>query len=388
MLTAPKFTTPRAFRRRETISDELAHAHDPRIVPGLPMARVALAKLNKPHGATLAESAEFLGFSATAEKIDAHERGVRQEMLERNDTVAKGAAMSAGDAESGATFLPTEIQRGFIDSLEHQVVVRQFIPEQNKILSRSGVASIPSITAGVSAEMVGENPTLGNLQAFPTGSRTLLAKKMRVEVLVSRDLIRSALNIDQILYSRMAAAAARLEDRLLVEGTGAEHQFRGLKVAAEGALAAAQGSPDYSKVRADLRSLLRAMRDNKVPDAAGRVFIGASQHRDGLEDFQGPDGVFPFGDSLDERGTLLGKPAAFSSALGTDCFYCFAPGEAIFLEQLNMDVEADTTYHDAAGVAHAAGGQDMTVFRLFRAVDFLIAHPESVEYLSDVTWGA
>lgn len=380
-----KYATPRALLNRDARSDEIAAALNPRIVPGLPLARLAHAKLvmKGKDGVTIQDCAEMLGYRNLAEFLGR----VDFSNFLKDAAAPVGSAISAGDANTGGSFIPTEIQEGFIASLEHQVAVRRFIPEQNRIVSKFPSVSIPSIKAGVEAEMVSETPTAGNQQALTTGQINLQAHKMRAECLVSRELLRAAVNVDQMIYAELAAAAARKEDLLSVQGTGANNEFRGLKTLAGAALKSASGTVDHKNVRGDIRALVRALRNSKVPESSGCVFIGAEQHRGALEELESPLGAYPFADSL-ESGSLMGRPAAFSTALATDAFYCFAPGEALFFEQLNMGLEVDTVYLDNSGNWYSASAADCHVFRLWRGIDFALKHNEACEYLSNVTWGA
>lgn len=381
-----KYSTPRMNIRRDKRSDDIAAATNPGIVRGLPMARLVHAKIlfeeMKGSVSRLVDCADILGYRDLAEDLE------RTELAAELSAAARPqGAMSAGDATAGGSFIPTQVQEGFIASLEHQTAVRQFIPEQNKIVSKLPTVSIPAIKTGVTAETVGENPAAGNPQALTTGLVNLTGHKMRVEVLVSRELIRAAVNADQIIYGEMAAATVRKEDLMMVEGKGTGFEFRGLKLLAGPALKPAHGTVDFKNVRADLKALTRALRASKIPESAGVVFVGAEAHRGALEDLESPLGAYPFGDTL-ESGTLLGRPAAFSTALATDAFYAFAPGEALFFEQLNMVLEADNVYLDDAGNWYSASAADCYSFRLFRNVDFTLKHHEACEYLSHVTWGA
>lgn len=370
-----KFSAPRASLGREKRTDESAKPGHRR---GLQMARtmLALARRNEigPE-CSMAEAADMLGFRATAERLH-----------------AQGAAMSEGDAAAGGSFVPTDFQSGFIDSLEDVVTIRPLLGAAQIIRSSREQIQIPRLTAGLTGAWVGENPTTGSPEALATGALTLRAHKMRIEVLVSRDLLRDAVsNIDQIVFSKLALRAGQMEDLAIVEGTGGEYQPRGLKSYAGAALAAQTADKTYENARADLRKLMKKLATNKIDPSLGRAFIISEQARWGLGDLSNAVGEYPLGKELD-GGRLLGMPVASTTQTSVSganhCAYAFAPGAAIIFDQLAMQVENDSTYTDANGLAKSASGADQTVLRLWRRMDFGMTHAEAVQYLSTCTWGA
>lgn len=372
-----RFATPRAVIGREDRSDAQCRHEGER--KGLPLVRAALALAYRneigARDASLSEMADMMGFRKTAERLDQF----------------KNAGMSEGDNAAGGSFVPTDFQTGFIDSLEHLVAVRPLIPPSNIVRSSREQIQWPRITSGFSGAWVGEGQS-GTAEALTTGSLSLRAHKMRVEALVTRDLLRDAqANVDQIIYGKLALKCAQLEDLAIVEGTGGSYKPRGLKSWADAALAAATSDVTYENARKDLRKLLKTLATSKIPAASGRAFVGAEIMKWGLGDLANAVGAYPLGLDLD-NGHLMGVPAVFSTQLSTSgadaCFYCFAPGDAVFFEQLAMLLENDSTYVDANGATQSASAADSTVIRLWRKIDFGMQHEEAVEYLSTCTWGA
>ena len=371
--TAPivaKYTTPKALVGRERRNDE--STANPKTIRGLRMARFACSVvLAKEIGCPVADAAEMLGFQGTGEII------------------ARGA-MQEGDATTGGTFSPTELQQGFIDMLDEMPgSIRALIPAGNIVRSAQAAIQFPTITSGVAGGWVGENPALGNPETPGTGSKTLVAKKQRVEVVISRDLLRGASNVDAIVLQKMLTRSMQLDELAIVEGTGTSYMPRGLEtIVPSGSSAAMTAAPDYEKARSDFIYLLKKLATNKVPREAGRAFIVPEQAKWGLYDFMNPAGtVYPFEESM-ESGRILGQPFATSALIGTDKVYCFAPGEAILFERLGMTVERDTTYHTAAGLAVSASSSDQVVIRLWRQMDFDLMHDLAVSAKTGITWGA
>lgn len=371
--TAPviaKYNTPKALVGREDRSDD--EAGSAKKVRALRFARFnCAAVLAKEIGCQPADAAEMLGYNKTAEII------------------ARGAAMQEGDATTGGTFAPTELQQGFIDMLDERPgSIRSLIPAGNIVRSSQATIQFPTITSGVAGGWVGENPSTGNPEALGTGSKTLVAKKQRVEVVISRDLLRGASNIDSVVLEKLLTRSGQLDDLAIVEGTGSAFQPRGLEVIVPSANTEAMtATPDYADARTDLIYLAKRLAMSKVPKEAGFAYILPEQALWGLMGYGNAVGEYPFADMI-LAGRLLGKPFAASTLIGTDKVYGFAPGEAIFFERLGMTVERDTTYHTAAGVAVSASSSDQVVIRLWRQVDFDMQHDASVSVKTGITWGA
>lgn len=372
--TAPiiaKYNTPKALVGRERRSDE--SCADPKRIRGLRMSRFACAAvLAKEVGCQPADAAEMMGFTGTAEII------------------ARGAAMQEGDATTGGTFSPTELQQGFIDMLDEVPgSIRALIPAGNIVRSAQAAIQFPTITSGVSGGWVGENPSTGNPEALGTGSKTLVAKKQRVEVVISRDLLRGASNVDSIVLDKMLTRSVQLDELALIEGPGSASQPRGLEAIVLSANSAAMtAAPDHDNARKDFLYLLKRLALNKVPASAGRAFVLPEQAKWGLFGYQNAAGsAYPFADEM-LGGRLLGQPFACSALIGTDKVYGFAPGEMILFERLGMTVERDTTYHTAAGLAVSASSSDQVVIRLWRQMDCDMQHDESVAVKTGITWGA
>lgn len=371
--TAPviaKYNTPKALVGREERGDEACG--DAKRIKGLRFARFACsAVVAKEIGCSPADAAEMLGFRGTAE------------IIARN-------AMQEGDGSTGGSFSPVELQQGFIDILDEMPgSIRSLIPAGNIVRSSQSTITYPVLTGGVSGGWVGENPSVGNPETPTSGSKTLTAKKQRIEVPISRDLLRGASNVEQIVLEKLLTRSQQLDELAFVEGTGSEHQPRGLEVIVLSANSAAMtASPDYEKARADLTYGLKRLALNKVPLQAGRAFIIPEQARWGLDDMMDPAGArHPFAEEM-ERGRLRGQPFASSALIGTDKVYCFAPGEAIFFERLGMTIERDTTYTTAAGVAVSASSADEIVIRLWRQMATDLMHAEAVAVKTGITWGA
>lgn len=366
-----RFASPRALAHREERSDEMARSDRER--RALPLARVACATVvAKEFGATVPEACEYLGFRATAERI------------------AQASAMSAGDATAGGSFVPTEIMTGYIDMLDEVPgSIMALIPAANRYRSTQPSIQLPTITGGAQGGWVAENPSAGNPESLATGTKTLTAKKQRVEVVISRELLRGASNVDQIVLAKMLQRSQQLDELAFVEGTGANGQPRGLEtIVTSGHSVAMTSNPDYDKIRGDLLALLKKLAIAKVPAAAGRAFILPEQAKWGLlgeANTAGSD--YPYEREL-LAGRLLGHPVGLSSLIGTDKVYCFAPGEAIAFEQLAMSLENDNVYSDSSGTAKVASGADQTVIRLWRKVDYDLMHDLAVAVKTGITWGA
>lgn len=373
-----KYKAPRAAQGREKRTDEQIVAMDPRngsrVLRGMPLARalIALARAKEiGQGCSLVEACDLLGFRETADRIAG----------------AASSPMSEGDAAGGAPFVPAEIMAGFIDSLEHQVVMRSLIPAGNIIKSARETIQVTKLGGGVTGAWVGENPGAGSPGKIATGVLTLRARKQRIEALISRDQLRdSTSNIDQIAYQRLALRSAQLEDLAIVEGKGTENEPKGLKLwAGYNTPATALGTAGYENSRKDLRGMLKKLASLKVPAELGRAFVGAEVHKWVLGDQADNVSAHPHERELD-AGRLCGQPARFSTQFSTGEFHCFAPGAAMLFDQLDMLLESDNTYIGADGLTYSASASDEVCLRLWRRMDFGMAHTEAAMYITSVPW--
>ncbi len=365
-----RYHVPANLKGREEQSDNSAKSDKMR--RALPMARAACAVMvGHQEGLRPADAAEMIGYPNAAAMI------------------ARGAAMSVGDSAAGGSAIPTDVQSGFIDFLEESLTgALSLLPPGSRVRSTLPTIQYPTITAGVSGGWVGENPSTGNPEALATGSLTLTAKKQRIEVLMSRDLLRALSNVDQIVLSKILTRAAQLDELAFVEGTGGSNQPLGIENRVVSANTYAMtASPDFENSHIDLLWLLKRLALSKVPESAGRAFILPEIRKFGLMGYMNPAGnAFPYEQEL-LAGRLLGKPAAIGTLISTDKVYCFAPAEAIFFEQLAITLESDNTYIDSSGVSHSASGSDQSVIRMWRKLDCAMQHNEAIAVKSAVTWG-
>lgn len=364
-----KYNVPRSVRDREARSDDSATSDTHRLA--LHVGRLGVAKaISFLDGISVQDACEQSGYRRTAEII-------------------RGAAMSAGAADAGGSFLHAEVQPAFIDMLDATPGLTDLIPATSKIRSSQPSIQFDTVTSGFTGAWVGENPSAGSPEALGTGSKTMVAKKMRIECLMSRDLLRSAPNIDVLVLQKLLRRSKQIEEIAFVEGLGSVNQPRGLEVAVGAANTAAMtASPDYENAHLDLLYLLKRLALSKIDPAAGRAFIISETHKYGLMGFINPQGsAFPYAEEM-QRGTLLGVPFRDSALIGTDKVYAFAPGEVLYFEQLAMLVESDNTYRDSSGTTHSASAADQVCIRMFRKLDMDLKHDEAVSVKSAVTWGA
>jgi hypothetical protein len=253
VITGRSLKCPSHLLRREQNSDESAKSDVER--KGLPMARVCAAVLTsgiaRPGAAfrpdekreRLCDSLDALGFRATAEKV--------------NNAFRPQNVLTEGAADAGGSFVPTDIQQGFVDTLEDSVVIRPVFG--NVVSSTRSQIQWPSFTSSVSGAWVGENPSTGNPETPATGSFSIEAKKSRVEIVISRDLLRDAsVNMDKIVRGKLVRASALLEDLALVQGSGAAGQPKGIAASGTSCATAATSSL-HLDAHADIIKLLSAL---------------------------------------------------------------------------------------------------------------------------------
>lgn len=311
------------------------------------------------------------------------------------DEVQKALATAPGSA--GGYIVPPGYSADLIELLYNRVAVRALgavsIPMPN------GNMTIPKLTAGVTAQYIGENQGQ-NSQQQTLGVVSLSWKKLRASVPMSNDLIRfSNPRVDDVVRNDMVNAFAVAEDAAFLTGPGTGNSPKGLDgwitVANSPAAASADGS-DLTLVIADLFALPKLLEEANIPFISpGWVFSPRTKYF--LMSVRDSVGNFYFLEEM-RRGTLLGYPFIstnqVSSSLGTgsdeSTIYFGDFNDALIGEadSLMLDVSSEASYLDSGGNLVSAFDLDQTVIRGISRHDFVVRRQESFAKLTTVQWGA
>lgn len=347
---------------------------------GLGLACVALAQqtARENPGMSIEEAAKALGFDDVADAIDA-ERSYRK-------------ALGVSTVNAGAAFVPETFAATFIDELAPATAVRALIPPEGVVqLSRGEQFTIPEVTSRPTSYFLNEASAPAN-STPATGLRTIDLKWMATEVIVGKDWLSGAIaNGEQIVRALMVRSASLREDLALLEGLGTENEPRGIKLWAGNSTAATGGTPALADVMSDLLKLDGYLEDNNVPMDANVGYLGHPIMFRGLKGMADAMGGYPLRIEMARDRLLNGHKFAASSQFNKTganaCFYVGNFAEAMLIDGLAMEIEADTTYV-SSGTTHSASAKRQTVFRLWRRFGFGVKHANAFAYLSTCTWGA
>jgi HK97 family phage major capsid protein len=303
-------------------------------------------------------------------------------------------ALLASQQTSGGVLLQPEFANDFIGLLRNAAVIRSLNP--TSIPMPSGAINYPKAASGSTAEYVGEAQGQ-NVSDLGFGMISLSAKKLRVSVAISNDLIlySKAVNIDQMVRDDAIAAAKVKEDSVFLRSTGTQFTPRGLRYYAPTAnVLTMTATPDLAKVTADLGRMVTALIEANIP-MVRPAWIMAPRTWNYLMTIRDTSGNFAFRPEM-LQGTLWGMPFRYTNQVpknlgsGSD--------SEVYLIDFADVVVADTTDIQVVSSSEAAflsGGSlvsafanDMTAVQLIARHDLGVRREESIVVLTGVTWSA
>lgn len=317
----------------------------------------------------------------------------------------------------GGFLVPTQFSTDVIELLRPSAVVRSLDPVV--LPMPNGSVKVPRITAGSTAQYVGES-IAPNASQPEFGQLSLTFKKLITVVPISNDLIRfSSPQADSIVRDDSVRQMATREDRAFLRDNGTDATPKGLKhwINASNKFNA-NGTVNLANVTIDLGKALQKLMAADVPliiqqhPQGGEAVAQAVTARPGwifsprtymyLTTVQNGQGFYAFRPEM-MNGTLWGFPfrvtsqvpetytAAGAETGGTQSeVYFGAFAHAIIGESLGLMVDAstDAAYNDAGGTVRAAFSHDQTVIRVLAEHDFALRHDKAFSLIQNVTWGA
>jgi HK97 family phage major capsid protein len=260
-----------------------------------------------------------------------------------------------------------------------------------------GTLTLMEQTGGATAEYVGENAGV-NASNVTVGQVKLTAKKLRVTVPISNDLLlANTTSADTLVRNDMVAQARIKEDLVFLRNLGSTaFEPKGLLgFVTSGNSVAANGSVSLANTTTDLGKLVVALEDDNVSmERPGWIFAPRTWNY--LMTVRDTNGNFAFRDEM-LGGRLWGWPFVRTNQIpvnlgaGTESeIYLADFNDVLIGEQAGLDLEVsrEATYKNSSGTLVSAFDLDQTVIRLIARHDFQMRHRESVAILTAPTWGA
>lgn len=302
-------------------------------------------------------------------------------------------ALEAGTAPAGGFIVPPNYSTDIIELLTPQVIVRALGVRTMPLVN--GTLQVPKITAGSTAEYIGESQDISESQP-EFGNINMAAKKLAALVPVSNDLLRySNPSADTIVRDDVLRAVRVKEDITFIRANGTAFTPMGLRYWAPAAnVLACNATISLANTTEDLGRLLLALMNADVAMITPGWMM-APRTWNYLMTLRDANGNFAFREEM-KGGTLWGFPFRMTTQIpinlavtGTDEseLYLVDFADVILGEAANLviDVSTDAAYI-SGGTLVSAFSKDQTVVRVIEEHDLGVRHVESVALLKDVDW--
>jgi HK97 family phage major capsid protein len=308
-----------------------------------------------------------------------------------DDPVIK--ALEAGDSVSGGFVVPPNYSEDIIELLTPMTVMRSMGARTMPLTN--GTLQIPKITAGTSAEYIGESQDIDESD-MEFGMLNAVAKKLAALVPLSNDLIRfSRPSADTIVRDDVLRAMRVKEDITFIRAQGTDFTPKGLRYWCPTAnQLACNATVNLANVTIDLGRLVLALVNADV-GMISPGWIMAPRTWNYLMTLRDGNGNFAFRDEM-LQGRLWGYPFKMTTQIPINLavtgtaeselyFVDFADvviGEAM---NLTIDVSTEASYVSGGSLV-SAFSKDQTVVRVIQEHDFVVRHAASIALLKDVDW--
>lgn len=325
----------------------------------------------------------------------AHSRGIENDYTKAVFADVQ-KQLSAGIPGAGpfSPIIPPGYSQELIELLRNRTCVRRLNPVI--VPMPYGQITIPKQTGGSSAAYIGEN--VGQNASKPSlASVQLIAKKLRVSVTVSNDLIMYSLPAaEAIVRDDMLAQAQVKEDAEFLRGVGSATNPKGLRNWAPPANVIPAGAlVDVPTITTDLGSLVAALLSQNVPMIRPGWTISPRTYVSLMGLRHTSDTGYAFRAEM-MLGTLWGYPYVVTAQVPTNLgagsdeseVYLADYNEVLLGESQDMSVETSTeaSYLDESGALTSAWSNDQTVVRLIARHDLAMKHDFGVAVLTGVLY--
>lgn len=295
---------------------------------------------------------------------------------------------------AGGAFVPEEFSSEVVELLRARSVVRRAMPRIQPM--ESGVLSIPRLTAGATAEWVGE-ATAQNASQPSTDMLRLVWKKLRATVPISNELLAySDPNVDEIVRDDAIEALSTKQDIAFLRSLGTEHSPKGLRYWASSGNVNATAGATLANVDTDILELINGLDGASVSNVRRVIFMSTREFNK-LRTLRTSNDVPAF-PTVVADGTLFGMPIFASNNIPINLGAGSDESEVYVVEMndviigqastLEVVVSNEASYTNSAGTLVSSFDRDETVMKVIQRLDLVVRHPEAVAVQTGIKWGA
>lgn len=309
---------------------------------------------------------------------------------------AVARALGTSNASSGGFLVPEEYSTEIIELLRNAAVIRKLDP--TVVPMHTGVMSIPRLTAGASADYIGES-TAQKATQEEVGQLRLVWKKLRATVPVSNELLAfSNPSADAMVRDDVVRALAVREDAAFLRDDGTNGKPKGMRYwAASGNVTAtsATSNTDATGIQSDFKDCLDALEGHNVR-MIRPAWIMAPRSKNALINLRAANGQLIFPEVRGANPTAYGFPIATTNNVPTNLGGGSNEGELYLVDMVDavigeattlmIEVSTEASYTDANGNLVSAFDRDETVIKVIERHDFVMRHDYSVAVKTGLLW--
>jgi HK97 family phage major capsid protein len=250
------------------------------------------------------------------------------------------------------------------------------------------------VSEGVNFKAFGEGQPIP-ATGYKTEVFTLTPKKLGGLVsLTSESVAAPVVGVLQMLQNDMQSEMQKVQDYMMLLGTGTQHEPKGLRNWS-GTDIAANGTINVDNTIRDLTKVILALRSANIPMAKPVWFISPRTEHFLVNLNNGV--LYIFKEEMLQQKKILGIPYEVTTLIpenlgaGNDeSFVILADmSYAVIVDSPTVDfkVSSEASYTDGSQI-FSAFQNDLLLVRMFTKVDFGVRHPKAVATLTGVKWGA
>lgn len=309
-----------------------------------------------------------------------------------NSAVSK--ALGGSSFTQGGAILPDTLSQEMIERLTPRSAVRRMNPRVVNL--DNGRVSYPKLTAGASANWIGENERIpASEQEF--GQVTLTQNKLAALVPVSNDLVMNAdMDAMSIITDDMVQVLSTEEDIKYIFGDGTQYSPKGmLNLAAADNVTASNGTSSPN-VELDFRELREALHSANIP-MENPYYVMSSRSFNYLLNLRDANGNLTFPEvrnAPDGMPRIYNIPVIVSNNIRNDVngneseIYCVDAAQLLLGQAGGMEVTMATEgAYTSGNQLCSAFEQDQSLVRAILRVDLNVRHENAIAVKTGVTWG-
>lgn len=317
---------------------------------------------------------------------------------EGKDFGAVRKALEASDFSAGGALLPEEMAADFIGYLYNRSIVRS-LGAATVEMPRGGKLNFGKGGQSATAYWGGETEAI-TVSQQTTRQLSLDAKKLRVLVPISNDLLRQAPpGFESIIRDDMTNVAVVAEDTKFIRGDGSNGTPLGIR----GQMSTsnqfdANDTANVANVTADLIKAQYLVRASNVPmERLGWMMPPRTYYY--LMTLRTDDGYHVFRDML-MQGELYGEPVGTSQNIPINLdpnssgttdkteIYFGSFAQVVVGDTLSVEVSiSDQASYVQSGTTHHGFQEDISLMRLVHESDILLRYDDAFAMIEECDWG-